>query len=98
MAVRLLLRLMADYDISRYKIIHPQRVGREYGVSDTFITAGLSALVAAGILEIGPKGKIRGKRQLLNTYRIRPAMMLSPKEMLDWFRESREREERMALA
>lgn len=96
--LRFFLRLLADYDLSRFRCLHMQRLLANYGMrSEVTITETISKLVSLGILEEGPQGKIRGKREKLNTYRIRPAYLVSPASMLDWFRECREREEREAL-
>jgi hypothetical protein len=96
-ALRFFLRLMADYDLSRYKVLHMQRMIENFGADKHAIGDAIATLVAVGILEEGPLGKIRGKKRLLSTYRIRPRMMVTPDQMKDWFRESREREEREAL-
>ena len=96
--LRFFLRLIADYDLSRFRCLHMQHLLANYGMSsEVTISTTISKLVSLGILEEGPQGKIRGKREKLNTYRIRPAYLVSPQSMLDLFRECREREEREAL-
>jgi len=96
--LRFFVRLMATYDLTRFKILHMQRLIENFEMDPVNLSNCIATLVAVGILEEGPLAKIRGKSRLLSTYRIRPRMMVSPDEMLDWFRETREREEREALA
>jgi hypothetical protein len=96
-ALRFFLRLMVYYDLTRYKVLHMQRLIEHFEIDRIRISDYIAILVAVGILEEGPLGKIRGKKRLLNTYRIRPRMMVTPDQMMDWFRETREREEREAL-
>jgi len=95
--LRFFIRLLATYEMSRFKVLHMHRLIENVGMQYETISACIATLVAVGLLEEGPQGKIRGKGTPLNTYRIRPAMLVSPEEMLDWFRECREREEREAL-
>jgi hypothetical protein len=95
--LRFFVRLMATYDLSRFKILHMQRLMETFAMNSDTIAECIATLVAVGILEEGPLAKIRGRQRLLSTYRIRPRMMVSPEEMKDWFREAREREEREAL-
>jgi hypothetical protein len=96
--LRFFLRLLADFDLSRYRALHMQRLLENYApITVELISNSINKLTSLGILEEGPQGKIRGRPQKLNTYRIRPAYLVSPQSMLDWFREGREREEREAL-
>ena len=95
--LRFFLKLVVDYDLTRYRCLHMQRLVENYGMEVATISATITTLVSLGILEEGPQGKIRGKVHKLNTYRIRPAYLVSPQSMLDWFQECREREEREAL-
>ncbi len=95
--LRLFLRLLADYDLTRYRALHMQRLVGNYSMAADTISDVIAKLVSLGILEEGPQGKIRGKHQRLNTYRVRPAYLLNPQAMLDWFRECSEREERESL-
>lgn len=95
--LRFFLRLLADVDLTRYKALHMQRLVQRYPMSPEAISNAIAKLVSLGILEEGPQGKIRGRKHKLNTYRVRPAYLVSPELMLEWFRECREREEREAL-
>lgn len=74
-----------------------QRLVKSCNMEAETISEAIAKLVSMGILEEGPQGKIRGKVQKLNTYRVRPVYLVSPQSMLDWFKECREREEREAL-
>lgn len=93
--LRLFLRLVADCDLTKFKVLNVHRLVETYGISRVDAVKSLSALVAIGILEEGPKLKMRGR---FNGYRIRPAYLLSPDDLREFFRENRERQERETMA
>ncbi len=95
--LRFFLRLVSNYDLSRFRALHMQRLVSNHDMHAETISTTISKLVSLGILEEGPQGKIRGKVHKLSTYRIRPAYLVSPQSMLEWFAECREREERESL-
>ena len=96
-ALRFFLRLLADRDLTKYTILSTVQLCELYGLSASSIWSFITELVQVGILEEGPAGRVPRTRHRVQTYRIRPAYLLTPEQLEDYFRETRERQERETM-
>jgi len=96
-ALRFFLRLLADRDLTKYTILSTVQLGNLYGLSSASLWNYITELVQGGILEEGPTGRIPQTRHRVQTYRIRPAYLLTPENLEEYFRETQERQERETM-
>ena len=78
-ALRLFIRLMRDYDLSRYKAIPLKTIRGYYRLNRLAAIQLLADLTSRGLLELGPK---LGKSP---TYRVGRKFLLSPEDQKAWF-------------
>lgn len=109
--LRLLLALMREYEMHTYKFVSCKAIAKNYRLRKNRITAarrvaaGLSRLVAIGVLELGPKiyahvdrKKDYSSGQKYNTYRFNPGFVLSKPVVKDRRKVYRKQQNRMALS
>jgi hypothetical protein len=96
-ALRFFLRLLADRDLTKYSILSTVQLGNLYGLSSVTLWKFITELVQVGILEEGPVGRIPQTRHRVQTYRIRPAYLLTLENLEEYFRETQERQERETM-
>lgn len=92
-AARLFLRLICDLDIRKFRALNAVHLCHLYNAERFEISSAINKLCAIGLLERGPLAK----RPRLNTYRVNPAYLLSPRDLEEHFRETREIQERLSL-
>ena len=78
-ALRLFIRLMRDYDLSRYKAIPLKTIREYYRLNRLEAIQLLADLTSRGLLELGPK---LGKSP---SYRVGRKFLLSPEDQKAWF-------------
>lgn len=78
-ALRLFIRLLRDYDLSRYKAIPLRTIREYYRITRQEAIERLADLTSSGLLELGPK---LGRAP---TYRVGRKFLLAPDDARNWF-------------
>lgn len=86
-ALRLFLRLCVDYDLRAFRAIHVHPLVERYSLTYIEIQKALAKLVVVGILEEGPVIQRPRSNNLVSTYRIRAAYLLSESDLREHYRE-----------
>lgn len=92
-ALRIFFKLITDFDIRRFRALNAVHLVHLYKLERHEISNAINKLCAIGLLERGPLAR----KPRLNTYRINPAYLLSPRDLEEHFRETREIQERLSL-
>lgn len=92
--LRLFLRLIVDVDLTVWRVLNVHRLVETYSLSRVEVLKSIATLTALGLLEEGPKLKLRGRQ---NSYRIRPGYLLSPDDIREFFRQMAQRRERETM-
>jgi len=98
--IRLALRLIRDFELTRFRVIEVHKLWDRYGQGDSskdFTLFSFETLVKMGFIEHGPTARRSGNR-FQQTYRIRPAFLMSPKDLKEFFAERQAEEERESIA
>lgn len=97
-SLRLFLRLITDYDLTFFRMLAIKELSERYGITAVALLDGLEVLQRLGLLERGPMAKRMGSNIREASFRIRPAMMLTRRDLQELFDSRLRTEERMAIA
>ena len=92
-AARLFLRLLVDFDLRKYRALNMVHLLYLYGGNRMDMARSVNQLVLIGLLERGPLSR----KPRLNTYRVNPAYLMSPRDLEEHFRETQAVQERLTL-
>ena len=90
-ALRFTVRLLADYDLTRFRAVNLRNSEKQFGCARQSAAAHLRRLVKEGILEPGPVTKLGA------TYRLAEAARVTAEEMALWAREAADRRQRLEV-
>jgi predicted transcriptional regulator len=97
-ALRFFLDLVCLFDLTAFRMLNIPELSDRLGIKEKTIRSNLEILLRVGLLERGPMAKRVGSDMKETSFRIRPAMMLTRRELAEHF-EARHREtERMEIA
>lgn len=93
-AARIFMRLLVDFDLTtKYRALNLFHLLHLYGGNRMDLSRAVNQLVLIGLLERGPLSR----RPKLNTYRVNPAYLLSPRDLKAHFQEVQTVQERLSL-
>jgi hypothetical protein len=97
-SLRLFLRLVTDFDLSMFRMLPLKELSERYGITTVALLDGLEVLQRLGLLERGPIAKRMGSNIREASFRIRPAMILGPRELKEHFERLKQERERGTIA
>lgn len=97
-ALRLFLNITVMYDVSMFRMLSVKELSNRLGLTPIAILDGLEVLQRVGLLERGPIAKRMGSNIREASFRIRPAMILGPRELKEHFERLKQERERSTVA
>ena len=95
-AAELLLRFMADYDLTTYKMIPHKVILHNYRLNRKRFRFAMKCLLRADLIELGPLVKYNSRK--VRTIRIHPSALVTTESLTNFLTESAEREQRLEVA